>query len=136
MTRTAEAIGECTYDFADRLTSFNGYSYTYDVENIRVRKTYGETVTTYTPNANSKLSQLLVKEEGSTTTKYVYGLGLIYETTATDCKVYYYDYRGSTVALTDINGTKTDTFTYDTYGKLTTRTGTSSTPFSESYHKS
>ena len=122
-------LGEGFFDSANRLTSFNTTSYDYDVENIRVRKTYGETVTTYTHNANSKLSQLLTKTENGVTTYYIYGLGLIYETTETDCKVYHYDYRGSTVALTDINGTKTDTFEYDTYGKLTTRTGTAATPF-------
>ena len=40
-------------------------------------------------------------------------------------KTYHFDYRGSTVAITDINGNVTDTFEYDTYGKLTSRTGNS-----------
>ncbi len=44
-------------------------------------------------------------------------------------KVYHFDYRGSTVAITDSNCNITDTFTYDTYGKLTARTGTTKTPF-------
>ena len=70
-----------------------------------------------------------MKTESGVTTYYIYGLGLIYETTDTDCKVYHYDYRGSTVALTNLQGSVTDTFTYDTYGKLTTRTGTTATPF-------
>ena len=70
-----------------------------------------------------------MKTENGVTTYYIYGLGLIYETTDTDCKVYHYDYRGSTVALTNLQGSVTDTFTYGTYGKLTTRTGTSSTQF-------
>ena len=62
-------------------------------------------------------------------TKYVYGLGLIGEERITGFKAYHYDYRGSTVAITDAASTVTDTFTYDTYGKLTSRTGTSNTPF-------
>ena len=70
-----------------------------------------------------------MKTENGVTTYYIYGLGLIYEPTATDCKVYHYDYRGSTVALTNLQGSVTDTFTYDTYGKLTTRTGSTATPF-------
>ena len=101
----------------------------FDVENIRTKKVYGDTETTYTHNANSRLSQLLVETEGTTVTKYVYGLGLIYEETANDVKVYHYDYRGSTVALTNLSGAVTDTFTYDTYGKLLTRTGTTNTQF-------
>ena len=125
----SSSLGEGFFDSSNRLTSFNTTSYDYDVENIRVRKTYGEAVTTYTHNANSKLSQLLMKTENGVTTYYIYGLGLIYETTETDCKVYHYDYRGSTVALTNLQGGVTDTFTYDTYGKLLTRTGTTATPF-------
>lgn len=57
------------------------------------------------------------------TTKYVYGRGLIGEETNNSFKTYHFDYRGSTVALTNINGTITDTFEYDTYGKLISRTG-------------
>ena len=59
----------------------------------------------------------------------MYGLGLIGEESITGFKTYHYDYRGSTVAITDAASTVTDTFTYDTYGKLTSRTGTTNTPF-------
>ena len=62
-------------------------------------------------------------------TKYVYGLGLIGEETSGNFKTYHFDYRGSTVAITDSNCNITDTFTYDTYGKLKSRTGTTKTPF-------
>ena len=126
---TGSSLGVLEYDFANRLVRANEYEYTYDVENIRTKKSYGETVTTYTHNANSKLSQLLMKTENGVTTKYVYGLGLIYEETTNDIKVYHYDYRGSTVALTDSTGEVTDTFEYDTYGSMTARTGTTVTPF-------
>ncbi len=37
----------------------------------------------------------------------------------------YNDYRGSTVAITDDSGAVTDTFEYDSYGKLINRTGES-----------
>ena len=39
--------------------------------------------------------------------------------------MYHYDYRGSTVAITDDSGAVTDTFEYDSYGKLINRTGES-----------
>ncbi len=58
-------------------------------------------------------------------TKYIYGLGLIAEETGSDFKVYHFDYRGSTVALTDLSETVTDRFAYDTYGRLIEHTGNS-----------
>lgn len=39
--------------------------------------------------------------------------------------VYHYDYRGSVVAVTDIDGNVTDTLKYDAYGSITERTGDS-----------
>ena len=40
-----------------------------------------------------------------------------------------FDNRGSTIAITDMNGIVTDTFAYDTYGKCISRTGTSTVIF-------
>ena len=62
-------------------------------------------------------------------TKYVYGLGLIGEETSGNFKTYHFDYRGSTVAITNASGTVTDTFEYDTYGKLTAHSGSNNTQF-------
>lgn len=47
----------------------------------------------------------------------------------TCCKTYHFDSRGSTIAITDMNGSVTDTFVYDTYGKCISRTGTSDVIF-------
>lgn len=102
-----------------------GNTYTYNVEDVRVRNLCGESETTYAYNTNGRLSQLLVKTTDGVVTKYVYGLGLIGEETSDSFKTYHFDYRGSTTAITDINGNVTDTFTYDTYGNLISRTGTS-----------
>ena len=79
----------------------------------------------YTYNTNCKLSQLLCKTTNGVVTKYLYGHGLIGEDKCGAFKTYHFDYRGSTIAITDANGTITDTFAYDTYGKLISRTGTS-----------
>ncbi len=113
------------YDSANRLISAGGNTYTYSVEDVRVRNLCGESETTYAYNTNGRLSQLLVKTTDGVVTKYVYGLGLIGEETSGSFKTYHFDYRGSTTAITDINGNVTDTFTYDTYGNLISRTGTS-----------
>ena len=113
------------YDSANRLISAGGNTYTYNVEDVRVRNLCGESETTYAYNTNGRLSQLLVKTTDDVVTKYVYGIGLIGEETGSSFKTYHFDYRGSTAAITDINGNITDTFTYDTYGNLVSRTGTS-----------
>ena len=183
------------YDSANRLISAGQNSYTYNVEDVRVRNLCGESETTYAYNTNGRLSQLLVKTtdgvimtiecrnntslryfyaklkiwhqiffenlsifiamkliqnrrailysrfyrlvENSKSfrhsiiiiTKYVYGIGLIGEETSGSFKTYHFDYRGSTTAITDINGNVTDTFEYDTYGNLISRTGTSAVIF-------
>ena len=71
----------------------------------------------------------MAKTTDGVITKYVYGIGLIGEETSGSFKTYHFDYRGSTAAITDINGNVTDTFEYDTYGNLVSRTGTSAVIF-------
>ena len=114
----------CTYDSANRLVSAGGYTYTYNAEDVRIRNLCSDEDTTYTYNTNCKLSQLLTKTTNGVVTKYVYGLGLIGEEASGAFKTYHFDFRGSTVAVTDASGTVTDTFAYDTYGKCIARTGT------------
>ena len=113
------------YDSANRLISAGQNSYTYNVEDVRVRNLCGESETTYAYNTNGRLSQLLVKTTDGVITKYVYGLGLIGEEKNGEFKTYHFDFRGSTVAITDSCGNITDTFKYDTYGRLVSRTGDS-----------
>ena len=118
-----------TYDSANRLISAGGHTYTYNAENVRVRNLCGESETTYVYDTSARLSKLLMKTTDGTVTKYVYGRGLIGEATNNVFKTYHFDCRGSTVAITNTSGTVTDTFTYDTYGKLISRTGTTSIIF-------
>ena len=115
----------CTYDSANRLITAGGHTYTYNAEDIRIRNLCSDADTTYTYDTNCKLSKLLCKTTNGITTKYVYGRGLIGEEKCNTFKTYHFDYRGSTVAITDASGNITDTFEYDTYGKLMSRTGTS-----------
>ena len=117
------------YDSTNRLIGTNTNAYTYNAENVRIRNLCGEHETTYVYNTNAKLSSMLMKTTDGVVTKYVYGRGLIGEETNGVFNTYHFDYRGSTVAITDINGNVTDRFEYDTYGKLTSRTGTSDVIF-------
>ena len=113
----------CEFDSGNRLISAGGHTYTYNAEDVRIRNLCSDADTTYTYNTNCKLSQLLTKTTNGITTKYVYGLGLIGEEKYGEFKTYHFDYRGSTVAITDIYGDIIDTFKYDTYGNLISRTG-------------
>ena len=117
------------YDSTNRLIGTNTNAYTYNAENVRIRNLCGDSETTYVYNTNAKLSSMLMKITNGVVTKYVYGRGLIGEETNGVFKTYHFDYRGSTVAITDINGNVTDTFEYDTYGKLINRTGNSDVIF-------
>ena len=115
----------CTYDSANRLTSAGGHTYTYNAEDVRIRNLCADANTTYTYDSNAKLSKLLCKITNGITTKYVYGRGLIGEEKCGEFKTYHFDCRGSTIAITNSSGNITDTFAYDTYGKLISRTGDS-----------
>jgi len=96
---------------------------------VRIRNLCADEDTTYTYDTNVTLSRLLCKTTNGITTKYVYGRGLIGEEVNNTFKIYHFDFRGSTVAITDMTGNITDTFKYDTYGKMISRTGTSSIIF-------
>ncbi len=126
-------LGKFAFDSSNRLintqTNSGSVTYTYDAEGTRIKSECGEDVIAYTYDVNARLSKLLVKTEGNVTTKYVYGLGLIGEETDGEFKTYHFDLRGSTVAITNEACEVTDTFEYDTYGKVISRTGTSKTPF-------
>ena len=113
----------CTYDSANRLITAGGHTYTYNAEDVRIRNLCESEDTTYTYDVNCRLSKLLMKTTNGTTTKYVYGRGLIYEESDNTIKCYHFDARGTTVAITDASGTITDKFAYDTYGKLLARIG-------------
>ena len=119
----------CTYDSANRLIMAGGHTYSYNAESTRICDFYEDAYTSYTYNTNAKLSMLLMKNADGAVTKYVYGKGLIGEEVNNTFKTYHFDCRGSTIAITDANGNITDTFAYDTYGKLLSRTGTSKVIF-------
>ena len=115
----------CEFDSGNRLIKAGGLTYTYNAEDVRIRNLCSDYDTTYTYNTNCRLSQLLTKTTNGITTKYVYGLGLIGEEKEGCFKTYHFDFRGSTVAITDECGNITDTFKYDTYGKMTEHIGNS-----------
>ncbi len=118
-----------TYDSANKLITAGGHTYTYNAEDVRIRNLCADEDTTYTYDTNCKLSKLLMKTTNGVVTKYVYGRGLIGEEVNNTFKTYHFDCRGSTIAITDASGNISDTFAYDTYGKLISKTGTNEVIF-------
>lgn len=130
---TNDTLTTYTYDARNRLTSVGSLSYGYDPAGNRTTITSGTNVTKLVVNPNAKLSQVLMRVRSGVTNYYIYGLGLQYEITetasSTNTSTYHYDYRGSTVALSDSNGNATDRIEYSAYGLTTYRAGTNDTPF-------
>lgn len=123
-------LSTLTYDARNRLTSAGGLSFGYDAENRRTSLISAAGATHYTFNPQPALDQLLVKTApDGTITRYVYGLGLIAEETGSDYRVYHYDSRGSTVAMTDASGAVIGRATYGAYGEVVQKDATLTTPF-------
>jgi RHS repeat-associated protein len=116
------------YDARNRLTSAGGSTYRYNPDGLRVQVT-GTGAATYVIDPNAVHSRALIRVVGSTTTFYVYGLGLLYEDTNGSTLSYHFNQVGSTLALTDDSQNVTDKVRYSPFGTITEHTGTSTTPF-------
>ena len=108
-------IEQFEFDSRNRLVNAGGTVYQYDAENQRV----GVDDTRYVVNSMPALSQVLVQTKGNgEVTYYIYGLGLIGEARTGNYFSYHFDYRGSTVALSDGSGQVVERFQYSPYGLL------------------
>ncbi len=118
-------LTQFNFDSRNRLTQVGDTIYRYDAENQRI----AVNDTQYVINSQPNLSQVLVRTKGNgEVTYYVYGLGLIGEESAGNYFSYHFDYRGSTVALTNAVGQVVDRIAYSAYGELLTQP-THDTPF-------
>ncbi len=123
-------LADFSYDSRNRLIGAGDTTYSYDPENNRVGQTNSSGTTQYVINPQAYLSQVLQITKGTDTSYLVYGLGLLgVEDSTGNYQAYHYDRRGSTVAITNIAGETTDTFTFGPYAELVGRTGETVTPF-------
>ena len=123
------SLSTLTYDARDRLSSAGGLDYTYDAENRRVQISGSNGTTNCVNDPNGKLSHLLltVAPSGSIT-RYVYGLGALYQETDGSTVLYLHDDpRGNTVALSGSVGTVVGRIDYGPFGEIASETGTTST---------
>jgi RHS repeat-associated protein len=121
------------YDAENRLVSATvggkSISIVYDGDGNRVSKTVDGVTTTYLVDTNNLTGYSQVLEEkraGILVKAYTYGLDLVSCKDIPAAKTYYfgYDGQGSVRYLTDSDGNVTDTYDYDAFGNLLSRTGT------------
>jgi RHS repeat-associated protein len=132
--QASPGFGVLTFDARNRLITAGGATYSYNAENLRQSMTTAAGTTRWTldPTGAPAARSLVRTKPDGTVTRYVWGLGLLYEEDQTtgETKTYHYDRRGSTVALTASDGkTVTDRLWYGPYGERRARTGTTDTPF-------
>ena len=118
-----EEYAHVFYDSSNRLLNAMGSTYTYDAENNRIRVVNPYFEQDFVYNTNCKLSQVLASFEFGNPIFYIYGLGLIGEEQNGQFYTYHYDYRGSTLAMTDQSGNIVVTAEYDVYGKMLSADG-------------
>jgi len=141
---STNANGTFAWNARNQLTSVtrsdnNGQTatYTYDAEGNFIQTTDSAAGTTrwiVDPDGGS-LSRVIAKvAPNGNVTRYVYGVGLVYEVRQDgSVRYYHYDQVGSTVALTDAAGAVTGRADYSPYGALQSGSGelanANTTPF-------
>ncbi|MEZ5278252.1 MAG: RHS repeat-associated core domain-containing protein [Opitutaceae bacterium] len=91
----------------------------YDVEDRLVGWTKGgETVKLTVVDAAEGARVLVAASSTGSVTRYVYGVGLVYEETDGVIKVHHYDARGSTTALSGADGTVSGRISYSPFGSV------------------
>jgi RHS repeat-associated protein len=108
-----------TFDFNNNMTRAGNVTYSYDVEDRLVSFSVNGATTSLVNNPGSGFSQVLQKRSpNGAITKYVWGIGLAYEETGGQIRVYHYDHRGSTVAFSGNAGAVTGRVIYGPFGEI------------------
>ena len=126
------------YDFENRVKSANGGAVriTYDGDGNLAAKTVGGVTTRYlvddlNPTGYSQVVEEIVN--GEVQKQYTYGHTIVSQkwrlSNGWAVSFYSMDGHGSVRQLTDQAGAVTDTYTYDAFGKLISRTGTTPNPY-------
>jgi RHS repeat-associated protein len=122
------SLASYTYDARNRLTAALGTSYVYDADGQRVGMSQGGVITTFAVDVGSPLSKVLVRTKNGIPTRYVWGLGLLYEVNGSGATTtYHHDATGSTVALTNDTATVIERIGYTPWGQINHRINLSGT---------
>jgi RHS repeat-associated protein len=128
--------GSATYTFnvLDRLTQVvsgtTTVQFTYDGDGVRLSKTVNGMATDYVQDIAAPLPVVLVETTAGQTSQYVYGNDLLTQVDPTGNPSFYHsDGLGSTRALSNLAGQRTDAYGYDVFGLVRLHTGGASQPF-------
>lgn len=124
------------YNAEDYLTSVSGSfnaTYLYDGLGNRRAATRNGNTKRYVLDISGSMEHIIAETNTSDTVEYYYihGNGLLYRIKAIDnsLQYYHYDYRGSTVAITNAAQTITHQYAYDEFGQLLDVTETDFNPY-------
>jgi len=117
------------YDYQNRLIKVDDggdvVEYWYDTDGMRVKKAVNGTVTKFLLDKNRNYAQVIEERDntGSTLVRYTYGDDLLSQKRSSLTSYYHYDGQLSTRQLSDASQNVTDTYTYDAFGVLLNRSG-------------
>ena len=124
------------YDFEDRLVTWTRSArridYQYDASGNRLVKNVSGKVVRYIYDVSGRLPQIIAEADsnGAIVAYYVYGLGLISRITpGGNSTFYHYDFRGSTIGITDASANIVVTYAYDPFGSAISSADAEWNPF-------
>jgi RHS repeat-associated protein len=135
-TLTDAAGTSYTWDFDNRLTGVTlpgtggSVSFEYDPFGRRIEKIGPSATTVYVYDGDGIVET--TDQNGNETAKYVQGLGIdepLAMNTGGASYFFEQDGLGTVTSLTNLSGSLSNTYTYDSFGNLTASTGTVSSPF-------
>ncbi|MFN8486849.1 MAG: right-handed parallel beta-helix repeat-containing protein [Caldilineaceae bacterium] len=131
---TGKGSGVYAFDPLDRLTKVisgtTTVAFAYDGDGVRLRKTVNGTVTNYLQDVAAPLPVVVSETIGTQSNRYIYGSDLIAQVNPTGVPSFYHtDGLGSTRALSDQMGQRTDAYSYDVFGATRSHTGSAGQPF-------
>ena len=127
---TGDGLSDITFLTNGNLSRIAGDRYEYNHEDRLVRIINASGTTHLLHNPHAGLSQIIEKADpDGTVTRYVYGVGLLYDVGDGEIRVYHYDNRGSTIALSDSAGNVSYRFNYGPFGEPFPGNDSSVTPF-------
>jgi RHS repeat-associated protein len=127
-----------TYDFENRMAAAQiatgpqpaNVTYAYDADGLRTRQVVNGVVTDYVFDKGVGFGQLALARSAASAVAYVHGDDLVSQThTSTGTSYFHADGNMSIRHLSDAGGATSDTFTYDAFGILLDRTGSTPNEF-------
>ncbi|MBE2207937.1 MAG: hypothetical protein IAE84_10155, partial [Saprospiraceae bacterium] len=130
--QTQKGTNTYTWNNVEQLTGMSsGKTFTYDAFGLLRTATRNGALTKYVWDIMG-MGNLLMTTDGNGNLQdyYIYGLGLIARRSAGGVySFYHYDFRGSTVAITDASQNITHKYQYDAYGRVLQKVEANSNPF-------